>query len=312
MLVKKGTIRVNKLLEQSLSTENFIFELTSNNIIKIKEKPISAVQKQYITGKITDDTNLPLIGVTILIKGTRTGTVSNFDGDYKIKIPNRFKKVVLTYSYIGYKTQEITVETQSIINVEMVPDFAQIEEVVVIGYGTVKKKDLTGAVSSLSKGIIEASNATSIGSMIQGQLPGVSILSGTSEPGSSVRIRIRGEASLTGGSNPLIVVDGVAMDEEFNLNDINPNDVASLDVLKVASAAAIYGSRAAAGVLEITTIKGTKYAKPMISYDTNIGFQTLEKEFKGVSTAQFKMLYEEGLVNTMRGQYNLRGDDQSV
>jgi len=310
--IKKGTIKVNKLLKQSLSTEDFIFELTSNSVIKIKEKPIDTIQKLSITGKITDDNKVPLVGVTILIKGTQTGVSSSFDGDYTIKIPAGLKNIVLVYSYIGYTTQEITIETQSTIDLVMVPDLSDLDEVVVVGYGTVKKKDLTGAVSSLSKGIIESSNSTTIGSMIQGQLPGVRVLTGSSSPGTPIRIRIRGDATITSGADPLIVIDGVPMPQDYNLNDINPDDIKSLDVLKGASASAIYGSRASAGVLEITTKRGTKYTKPQIIYNSNLGYKFLENDIRALNGNQFKSLYEEGLINYIKARFDLRGDNEEA
>lgn len=315
--VKKGIISANDLLAKSLSTEDFVFSFTSKNNIVIKKnsqinKKPTLSQQTKITGVITDENGIGLLGANVVIKGYDSGVVSDFDGKYEIILPNRAKDVILIFSFLSYVTQEIKVGEQRTINVKMISDVANLDEIMVIGYGRVAKKDVTGAVARLNPEVLKSSTFTTLGGMIQGQLAGVQVLSGSSSPGTPVRIRIRGDATINDGADPLIVVDGVPMPNEFNLNDINPNDVESLDILKGASATAIYGSRALAGVIEITTKRGTKYTKPQITYSMTTGIKSLQSELNQLTGSEFTEIYKEGLTNYVVSRFDIRGGDEAA
>lgn len=213
-----------------------------------------------VSGTVTEQSSsLPLPGVNVLVKGTTQGTATDFDGKYQININNGD---ILVFSYLGYITQEITYTGQSTIDVSLVEDASQLDEVVVIGYGSVKKEDLTGAADLLTAEDFNQGPVVSAQQLISGKIAGVSVTSGSGAPGEGQNILIRGNGSLSLSSNPLIVLDGMPLDQggvggsRNPLNLINPNDIESMTVLKDASATSIYGSRAANGVIMITTKKG--------------------------------------------------------
>ena len=213
-----------------------------------------------VSGIVTEQsTSLPLPGVNVLVKGTTNGTATDFDGNYLIDINNG---EILTFSYVGYVTQEITYSGQSTINVALAEDASQLDEIVVIGYGSVKKEDLTGTADLITSDDFNQGPVVSAQQLISGKIAGVSVTSGGGAPGEGQTINIRGIGSLSLTSSPLIVVDGIPLDNggvggsRNPLNLINPNDIESFVVLKDASATAIYGSRAANGVIMITTKKG--------------------------------------------------------
>lgn len=214
-----------------------------------------------LKGTVTEQsTSLPIPGVNVLIKGTYTGTATDFDGEYQIEVNNGD---VLLFSFIGYKSQEIIYSGQTVLNVVLEEDTAQLSEVVVIGYGSVKKEDLTGSVDVISSKDFNQGAVISPDQLLQGKAAGVRITSAGGQPDAAPNIRIRGGSSLSGNNSPLIVIDGVPLDNGGvagvgnPLSLINPNDIESFSILKDASATAIYGSRASNGVLIITTKKGT-------------------------------------------------------
>lgn len=222
--------------------------------------PSILLAQSNVTGKVTEkSTSLPLPGVNVFIKGTTTGTATDFDGNYQLSINNGD---ILVFSYIGFVTQEITYTGQSPINVELTEDAAQLNEVVVTGYGSVRKEDLTGSADLIKAEDFNQGPIVSAQQLIQGKVAGVSVTSGSGAPGDGQNIVIRGLGSLSLTNSPLIVIDGVPIDNggvggsRNPLNLINPNDIESMVVLKDASATAIYGSRAANGVIMITTKKG--------------------------------------------------------
>tara|TARA_R110000868_G_scaffold118490_1_gene314168 strand:+ start:779 stop:3940 length:3162 start_codon:yes stop_codon:yes gene_type:complete len=223
--------------------------------------PIIVFGQTSLTGTVTEQsTSIPLPGVNVFIKGTSTGTATDFDGNYTLEVNNGD---VLVFSYIGYQPQEITFSGQATLNVQLTEDTAQLEEIVIIGYGSVKKEDLTGSVDVISSKDFNQGAVMSPDQLIQGKAAGVRITSAGGQPDAAPNIRIRGGSSLSGNNAPLIVIDGVPLDNGGvagvgnPLNLINPNDIESFTVLKDASATAIYGSRASNGVLIITTKKGT-------------------------------------------------------
>jgi len=221
-----------------------------------------AYSQQKVTGKVTDSTG-GIPEVTIQIKGTSTGTTSDFDGNYTITT----KKAgdILIFSYLGFKTQEIAVNGQSTINVTLVEDSSQLDEIVVVGYGTRKKSHLTGAIAKVGGAEVAAIQVARVDEALAGKLSGVRIQNQSAEPGADPKVQIRAASSLSGDSGPLIVVDGYPI--SGNLATVNPNDIESLEVLKDAASAAIYGSRGANGVILVTTKKG-KSGQLTFNYNT--------------------------------------------
>ncbi|MFD1017365.1 SusC/RagA family TonB-linked outer membrane protein [Winogradskyella rapida] len=222
--------------------------------------PASLMAQSTVTGTVTDEANaMPLPGVNVVIKGTSRGTSTDFDGNYALEVS---QGEILVISYVGYMTQEIVFNGQTPINVVLAEDSAQLEEVVLIGYGSVKKDDLTGAADLLKAEDFNQGPLVSAQQLISGKIAGVSVTSSSGSPGDGQNIVIRGNGSLSLSSNPLIVLDGIPLDQggvagsRNPLNLINPNDIESMTVLKDASATSIYGSRAANGVIMITTKKG--------------------------------------------------------
>lgn len=228
---------------------------------------IMYAQVREISGTVTDEFNQPLPGVTVILQGTGTGTTTDFNGFYSIRAE---QGQTLTFSYVGFETQEILVSSQNQIDVTLVQSLTQIDEVVVIGYGTAKKKDLVGSIGSIKSEDIAISPVLTVSEAIQGKLAGVQIVN-SGAPGAQPEIRVRGTGSVLGGVNPLYVVDGVIVTDITNINN---NDIVSIDVLKDASSAAIYGSRGANGVILITTKSGQS-GKPKASFTSYLGFNTL-------------------------------------
>ncbi len=224
-------------------------------------------QDRTVSGTITDDADNPLPGVSILAKGTQTGTTTNTQGEYSLNVPRNSRTLV--FSYIGYKTTEVAINNESSINLKLEPTAEALGELVVVGYGTQKKSTLTGAVSSVTPKELTALPVVSATQALQGRVPGVQITN-NSGPGTEPVVRIRGVGSVSLNPNPLYVIDGVPAG---GLNNIDPKDIESLEVLKDASAAAIYGSRAANGVVLITTKKGTP-GKLQINVDSYVGTQS--------------------------------------
>jgi len=222
-------------------------------------------QTNLLTGTITDDLG-PVAGANILVKGTTQGAVSDFDGNYEISVD---PGDILVFSYVGYLTQEIEYTGQDTIDVKLAEDAAVLNEVVVVGYGkTVKKEDLTGAVSVVGAKELEKSPLINVDQALQGRAAGVQLTQNSGAPGAGLKIRIRGANSINGDNSPLIVVDGLI---DVDINSINPNDIASLSVLKDASSTAIYGNRGANGVIIITTKKGTP-GRTVIEFGSFISF----------------------------------------
>jgi TonB-dependent starch-binding outer membrane protein SusC len=228
----------------------------------------STMAQKTVTGNVTADGS-PLPGVTVVVKGTTVGTVTDPDGNYSLSVPANAK--TLLFSFIGMKPQEIEIGTQSSFNVVLMPDVIGLEEVVAIGYGTMKKSDLTGAVSSVKASQVENEKPQALQDMLRGNIAGLQVGFSTTAKGGG-DMEIRGDNTLKAASNPLIVLDGVIY--QGALEDINPNDIESLDVLKDASSAAVYGSRSANGVVLVTTKKGAK-GKPVINVNSSVGMATM-------------------------------------
>ena len=215
-----------------------------------------------LSGTVVDENNVPIPGANVLISNTTTGTATDFDGNYEITVNNGD---VLQFSYIGYVSQSITIEGQKTLNITLEEDAAQLDEVVVVGYGTQKKSHLTGAVAKVDGGDVAGIQSARVDDALAGKLPGVLIQNQSGEPGADPKIQVRAASSLSGDSNPLIVVDGFPI--SGSLATVNPNDIESLEVLKDAASAAIYGSRGANGVILVTTKKG-RAGKANFSYNS--------------------------------------------
>lgn len=236
-----------------------------------------------ITGTVRDENNDPLIGVSIVAKNTTVGTITNADGNYELKLPDDV--TTLVFSYIGYQTQEINIDGRNIIDLVMVSAAAQIEQVVVIGYGTINKRDVTGAVKSLrteefNKGIINTPEQ-----LLQGKVAGVNVTTASGDPNAAISVTVRGPGGVRTGSDPLYVIDGLAINGPASF--LNPEDIESIDVLKDASATAIYGSRGANGVILITTKKG-KAGKSVLDFSSSLGISSLTRALPIFSTAEYK------------------------
>lgn len=222
-------------------------------------------QQRTITGSVTDQDGIGLPGVTVIEKGTTNGTVTNADGDYAISLSSNAK--ILVFSFVGMLTQEVELGTSARYNVKLEQETIGLEEVVAIGYGTAKKKDVTGSVGSVKADLIVRTNPTQTASALQGQVAGVNVKKINSQPGADFIIDIRGVHSISFSSEPLVVIDGVMGGK---LNTLNPSDIETIDVLKDASATAIYGARGANGVIIVTTKKG-KSGKTKVTYDGYVG-----------------------------------------
>ncbi|PKQ44167.1 SusC/RagA family TonB-linked outer membrane protein [Confluentibacter flavum] len=271
--VKKGVIRTNELLKRSLSHGNLEITLNANNAIIIKEIPPKTleekVQEYNVSGTVKDQSGQPLSGANVIEKGTINGTQTDFDGNFTIKLTD--KNAILIISYIGFVTKEIAIEGQSQLDISLKESAEGLDEVVLVGYGTSTKKDVTGSVVSIDFEDANLTANTSILQAMQGKAPGINI-GAVSAAGEEPRLSIRGQNSLSGSNNPLLVVDGIIY--SGSLLDFSAVDIKSVDFLKDASAAAVYGSRAANGVVLITTKSGTgEIGKPSITFNTYGGIQ---------------------------------------
>jgi len=282
-------------------------------------------QSKTITGTVKDETGLTLPGVTIQIKNTENlGAISNFDGYFNITIPSTSSKI-LVFSYLGYTTQEVNVSNTTNVNLIMIPDQTQLDEVVVVGYGTVLKKDVTGALTSVKVKDNVANQSGTIDQLLQGRAAGVQVTQNAGAPGSGISVKIRGTNSLRGNNEPLYVVDGVIIssagedviaaggvgnsgqETQNGLNGINPRDIESIQVLKDASATAIYGSRGANGVVLITTKQGVKGKVKINSFITT-SIRTIDKKYDvldGIGYANYQN--EMALLNGLNPRFQIDG-----
>jgi TonB-linked SusC/RagA family outer membrane protein len=268
----------------------------------------SIFAQQKIAGIVKDALNEPLTGVNVIIRGTTTGSITNSDGAYSIEVPEN--NSVLEFSIIGFVKQQITVGSRRVIDVTMLEDSRALEEVVVVGYGTVKKSDLTGAVSSIKSEELQKLPMTSIDQGIQGRAAGVQVTNASGAPGASISIRVRGGNSLSSGNEPLFVIDGFpiaagnmadaqkgGMLNSNTMASINPNEIESIEILKDASSAAIYGSRGANGVVLITTKRG-KAGETKVSYDGYFGVQSIANKLEMMNGEEFATMANIAAENT--------------
>ncbi len=318
--IKSENGTIDNILAEVLSKTGSSYRMLENNLIVITPKTLLNKQELLVSGKVTDASGSPLPGVNIVEKGTINGAITDVDGKYSITVAS--EKSILIFSFIGYLSEEVEVGTNSSIDMVLSEDIQRLDEVVVIGYGTVKKSDLTGSVSSVGSKEIEQGTVTNTLQAMQGRAAGVDITS-NNRPGEMGTIRIRGERSITGGANsilpttandPLYVIDGIPMPvstrrlntepvntagttiyENYMNNpiaDINPNDIESIEILKDASATAIYGSRGANGVVIVTTKRGQS-GQAKITYDGSVTFDKMDDRVKMFDAAgQFEAMRE--------------------
>ncbi|MCK0114820.1 SusC/RagA family TonB-linked outer membrane protein [Gelidibacter sp. F63206] len=313
--LKKGIIRVDKLLNQSLGSGQFNVVVSENNTIVIKD--YKSQQQRQVSGKVIDVAGLPVVGVTVLIKGTNIGTSTDFDGKYAITVNN--PENVLVFSGLGFVTQEITVYNQSVIDVIFKESISELDQVTInAGYYKTTQRESTGSIAKIDAKTIEKQPVNNPLGAIQGYISGVDIVQTTGVPGGGFDIQIRGKNFINGGTNPLFIVDGVpfggeslesySVSGQINggntspLNAISSEDIESIEVLKDADATAIYGSRGANGVVLISTKKG-KSGKTQFkaNVSTTLGHVSHFRDL--MNTEQFLELFREGIVNDGFGAF---------
>lgn len=315
---------VKDVLDRLFQATNIEYVVRKKQIIlrtTNKSTGVKYIQPPFqsaINGTVTDVSGMPLLGVNVIVKGTNSGTSTANDGTYSIKAT---ASDVLQFTYLGFTTQEIKVDNQISINVQLEESAESIGEVMLIGYGEVKKENLTGSVSNVDMETFSNQAPTvNVEQALQGKVAGVSINTPNGQPGAATKIRIRGTSSLSGSNQPLFVIDGVPVVPESNIPiggaegqrlgqelnnqglstpiaNINPSDIESISVLKDASAAAIYGSRAANGVIIITTKKGSKFGKPTINFDISTTIQN-PQTLDVLNANQFKKAWTQAVLNS--------------
>ena len=246
-----------------------------------------SAQNVGVSGQVLDPTGYPLPGVNIVVGGTATGTITDVDGNYSINVAS---DAVLIFNFIGYQTQEVAVNGRSLINVVMEEDFLSLSEVVVVGYGTQRREAVTGSVATVRGDQLREVASANVTQALQGRVSGVEMSQVSSKPGAEMQIRVRGTRSLNASNDPLIVLDGIPF--AGKIGDISPSDIKSLDILKDASATAIYGSRGANGVILITTNKGQKGQTARVTYNAYTGIKTLFNEYPMMNSVELADLRE--------------------
>ncbi|SDD91889.1 TonB-linked outer membrane protein, SusC/RagA family [Pricia antarctica] len=301
VLLKKHFWKLAILVFYNSSYGNAIY----SNEIATDSNPVENNENYFqdlpITGTILDGNNQPLPGASIIEKGTSNGTQSDFDGKFEIQVTD--ENAVLVVSYVGFSTQEIPLAGQTSITISLQEDAAKLDEVVVIGYGTQKKSDLTGAVGSVKAEELAERPAASMNQAMAGKIAGVNVTSGSGRPGGRTVVRIRGNTSVSIANTPLYVVDGVILNAvslpngSTPIDYMNPNDIESIEVLKDASATAIYGARGANGVVMVSTKRGTTTGAGRVNYDVDFSLGTLPKKLSLLNSEEFLRVEEIAYAN---------------
>jgi TonB-linked SusC/RagA family outer membrane protein len=294
---------VETILNQLFGDEMKYRMVGNHIIITPKNEPaesVSSQQPRAVSGRVTDTSGAPMPGVTIVIKGTTNGTITDIDGKYRLN--NLPGNVSLQFSFVGMKTREVAVEGKSVVNMQMEEEAVGIEEVVAIGYGTARRKDLTGSVSSVGGSTLKDVPVTSAAQAIAGRMAGVQVTKTEGSPDAEIKIRVRGGGSITQDNSPLYIVDGFPVE---SISDVAPTDIASIDILKDASSTAIYGARGANGVILITT-KGGNEGKSKVSYNTYFGVKEVTKSLNVMSPYDYVFYqYERRAVEQMKATTEL-------
>ncbi|MEG2514980.1 MAG: TonB-dependent receptor plug domain-containing protein, partial [Bacteroidaceae bacterium] len=263
---------------------------------------ISLSAQNKLKGVVIDETNAPLIGATILVQGTTNGAVTDLDGIFHLNVK---KGDVISITYIGYKNQNIKIQGQKSLNIQLMPNNALLDEVIVVGYGSMKRGDLTGSVSSVSAKNVEGFKSGSVMEALGGQIAGVQITQTDGTPGSGFDIKVRGIGTVTGDADPLYIVDGFQVD---NINYLSNSDIESIEILKDASSSAIYGARAANGVVMVTTKSG-KTGRPVVSYSGSASYRTISKTLDMLTPYEFASLQVELNPEKYSNTYFKQGND---
>jgi len=283
-----SNVKVEDVLNDVFKNTNFTYEVMDRHILVTSRNsiPLSGTQDATkVTGTVTNSTDKePIPGVTVIVKGTTTGTITDINGKYSLAIPAGGKTLI--FSFVGMTTEEIQINGQSVINTTLKEFVVGVDEVVVIGYGTVKKSDLTGSVAVVSTKDLTMSPSSSAAQSLQGRAPGVLVIQ-NSEPGKNATIRVRGVGSINKGSDPIYIVDGV---QAGDINGIQPQEIESMQVLKDASATAIYGANGSNGVIIVTTKRG-KSGKPQVSLNTYIGMNLAPQQYDIMNADQYAAFY---------------------
>lgn len=283
------------ILDEVFNNSNVEYTILEDQIVLSTSSTKEKLQeKKKIKGTVSDISGYGLPGVSVMVKGEMTGTITEIDGSFEIDAPDGS---ILIINYIGFLPQEIKVGKNSNINVSLQEDNKALDEVIVVGYTTQKKADLTGAVSSVKMSSLNDMSTSGLNSALQGRMSGVTVLQNSGAPGAGSSVRIRGMGTF-GNNDPLYVIDGMPVD---NMNDVNPNDIERIDVLKDAASAAIYGSRAANGVVIIQTRKGSKSDKVNVSFNTYQGFSSPQRKIKLLNAADRNMIHLEAYQNDLNG-----------
>ena len=282
--VQVKNAKINEVLNVLFSGSDVAYKVDGRQIVLSKKSENSVLdsqQQKSVSGKVTDNTGAGLPGVSVVVKGTTNGTISDANGNYSLS--NVAENAVVQFSFIGMAGQEVAVGNKTSVNVTMEEETIGIEEVVAVGYGTVRKRDLTGSVVSVSGGLLKDIPVSSVSQAITGRMAGVQVTKTDGAPDAEIKIRVRGGGSLTQDNSPLFIVDGFPVD---NINDIAPTDIASIDVLKDASSTAIYGARGANGVILVTT-KGGFEGKGKVSYNTYFGLKEVTKKLEVLNPYEY-------------------------
>ena len=294
--INVSAAELSDVLNELLLSRNFNYEIKDNKIYILYAAPAKSVKSNVATqqqqedvqiaGVVTDNFGEPIIGANVTVSGTTIGTITDIDGKYTLSVP---RGSVLRFSYIGYNSQDVRITNQTTVNVSMMEDIELLDELVVIGYGAVKRGDITTAVSSVSTKDLMERPIVSAAQAIQGKAAGVQVVQPSGQPGQGMVVRIRGNTSITASNDPLYVVDGVPTND---INFLAPGDIESMQILKDASSAAIYGSRASNGVVLITTHEG-KAGVSKISFSSYVGTSKVIKQMESLNVSQYKELMDD-------------------
>lgn len=298
---------INEILDNILANTDIKYSVKDRQILlmnKNAKTDTEPEQQRTVTGKITDaGTKEPMIGVNIQVKGTTVGVITDANGQFSLAVPSQ--NDILVVSFIGYTTQEVAVGNRSSVDIELAAEVTGLDEVVVIGYGTIKRKDLTGAVASVSSNNLRDYNVARVDQAMVGKVAGVQIMQSTGAPGDAPLIRIRGIGSISAGAGPLYVIDGIP---GGSVEDLAPSDIETIDVLKDASASAIYGSRGANGVIIVTTKRG-KSGQARINVDVNYGWQKVTRRPEYLTAyEQAEYAYYAQRNSNLTNGYSVDGD----
>lgn len=296
--LEKGTYEVRELLENIFKGSGISFTFFREQVILINnkkgKKELKISEQQHIHGTVTSEKGMPLIGATVLIKGTKKGVITNFDGEYNIQVSN--SDAVLVFSYVGYETKEIPVDGRGNIDVVLTKKLGELDEVILIGYGETKKDKFTGAVSSIDTEVLQTTQNLSFADALIGIVPGMLVKESFTSPDAPPTILLRGIGSINSSTGPLFVVDGVQMPSGLGQVMVNANDIKEISILKDAAATSIYGSRGSNGVILISTKRGKKGEKMQVQVNSSISRAIADQSFvSDLMNSQQKLNYEESL-----------------